>query len=271
MALWCAATWTIPAPSRGLEIPLDSRGTYLHVCTDPALAAVPVLLADLGIQPGDVVLLENVGGFDNGPGTDTPRTTIAVFSGSATLLTGSAHPRVPDAIDAGVDFITANTYFCGGQSTDIPEDLRADSTVVVVPAGATHLFASGHDQLYYDNTDPNGDYALGITKIGATGVTATAGPAATGFAVLPGWPNPFRSRATIGYTVPGAAVVSLRIFDAAGRHVRTLEHSISRTEGKFAATWDGCSQFGDAAPAGVYFCVLESGATRVAGRVVLVR
>jgi hypothetical protein len=31
------------------------------------------------------------------------------------------------------------------------------------------------------------------------------------------------------------------------------------------------SQLGDAAPAGVYFCVLQSGDTRVAGRVVLIR
>jgi hypothetical protein len=230
-----------------------------------------VVLADLGIQPGDEILLENLGGFDNGPGTDIPRITIAVFSSSATLLAGSAHPRVPDAIEAGIDFTTASTYYCGGELTDVAQDFRVDSTLVVVPAGATHLFASGHDQYYVDNTDPNGDYALGVTRTRATGVSHTAESAAARLAVLPIRPNPSRGPAAIGYTIPAATIVSLRIFDAAGRHVRTLEDSVSRGKGTFTATWDGRRQLGDPAPAGVYFCVLDSGDTRVAGRVVLIR
>jgi hypothetical protein len=258
-------------PGQCTDIPLDPRRSYLHVCSDPAPDAVPVVLADLDIEPGDVILLEGLGGFDNGPGTDAPRITIAVFSGSPTLLPGSAHPRVPDAIDAGIVFATASTSLCGGQPTDIPEDFRCDSTIVVVPVGATHLFVCGHDSYYVDNSDPNGDYALGITKLGTTGITPSVGSAPTSFAVLPGRPNPFRSVAMTGYTIPRAAVVSLRVVDAAGRHVRTLEESISRSAGTFTATWDGRSQRGNPAPAGLYFLVLESGNTRVSGRMMLLR
>jgi hypothetical protein len=260
-----------PAPGLGTEIPLDPAGTYLHVCNDPALDAVPIVLGNLGIQPGDVVLLEDLGGFDNGPGGDAPRITIGVLSASATLLPGSALARVPDAIEVGSDFITALTYYCGGQPSDISQDFRIDSTTVVVPPSATHLFVCGHDQLYYDNSDPNGDYAVRITKIGATGITPSETLTAHDLALLPGRPNPFRSQVAIGYTLPRAAPVSVRILDPAGRHVRTLESSASKDAGRFTSTWDGRNEEAKMVAAGVYLCVLECGSTRLSRRVVLVR
>jgi hypothetical protein len=72
---------------------------------------------------------------------------------------------VPDAIDAGDDFVSANTFF-GSQPTDIPEDFMfVDSVVVAVPPGATHLFVAPHDSLYNDNSDPDQDFAVKITKL----------------------------------------------------------------------------------------------------------
>lgn len=272
----CAAILSVvlgiaPARSLGTEVPLNPASTYLHVCSDPALDAVPIVLGNLGIQPGDVILLEDLGGFDNGPGGDAPRITIGVLSATATLLPGTALARVPDAIEAGSDFITALTYYCGGQLTDIPQDFRIDSTMVVVPPSATHLFVCGHDQLYYDNSDPNGDYAVRITNIGATAVTPSATSTAHDLALLPGRPNPFRALVAIGYTLPRAAPVSVRILDPAGRHVRTLENSPLRVAGTFTSTWDGRNEEAQMVAAGVYLCVLESGSTRLSRRVVLVR
>jgi hypothetical protein len=87
-----------------------------------------------------------------------------VFSASSVLLSDTERYRVQDAVDAGDDFVTSTAWRCG-EPTDIPEDFKVDSTVVQVPPGATHLFVSGHDQLYYDNSDPDGDYAIRITKV----------------------------------------------------------------------------------------------------------
>ncbi len=259
-----------PTTSRGVDIPLDPKNTYFHVCMDPAAGnAVPVVLANLGIQPGEVILLENLGGWDNGPGTDIPRNTIVVFSGSATLLPGSAHPRVPDAIEAGIDFHSSNTFNCN-DSTNIAQDFHVAPTLIVVPTGATHLFASGHDQFFSDNSDPNGDYALRITDMGATGVELP-GSSTGALVLLASAPNPFRSSTSISYKIPDGGVVSLRVVDAAGRQVRMLEDSVSRQAGSFTTMWDGRSQEGTAAPAGVYFCVLESGDMREARRLVLLR
>ena len=40
--------------------------------------------------------------------------------------------------------------------------------------------------------------------------------------VEPAYPNPFRHRATLTYTLPRAAKVRLDVFDVLGRRVRTL-------------------------------------------------
>jgi hypothetical protein len=130
---------------------------------------VPIVLADLGIVPGESLLLEVLGDWDNGPGGDTFISTVAVFSGSATLLGPSLLNRVQDAIAAGTPTFTANTFFCN-EPTDIPEDFRVatsipnTSVVVEVPAGATHLFVCASDHHFSDNSDPDGDYAIRITK-----------------------------------------------------------------------------------------------------------
>jgi hypothetical protein len=72
------------------------------------------------------------------------------------------------AIAAGNPNTTPPTYLCGGEPTDIPEDFSVPSgtpLVLVVPPGATHLFTSTADILFYDNEDPDGDYKLRITTL----------------------------------------------------------------------------------------------------------
>lgn len=152
------------------DISLNPKATYLHVCSDAALNAPALVLADLAIVPGEVLLLEILGDWDNGPGGDTFISTCAVFSASDVLLDGSQLHRVPDAIAAGDPVTTSNTYYCN-EPTDIPEDFRVASSapntsvVVQVPPDATHLFVSACDQLFQDNSDPDGDYMIRITKL----------------------------------------------------------------------------------------------------------
>ena len=68
-----------------------------------------------------------------------------------------------------IPLTTANTYFCN-EPTDIPEDFRVasaapnTSVVVQIPLGATHLFIIACDHLFVDNTDPDADYMIRITK-----------------------------------------------------------------------------------------------------------
>jgi hypothetical protein len=83
-------------------------------------------------------------------------------------------------------------------------------------------------------------------------------------------PNPLRERTTITYDLATSGQVSVRIFDLAGRVVRTLEDA-HRTPGSYSLTWDARDDQGHVAPAGVYLYRLEHGRVKQAERVLLVR
>lgn len=168
---------TAPSAAAQLVVPIDPRHTYLRRNADPAPEPAARTLASLGLVPGDIVRMRRLGDHDNGPGGDEFGTMIAVFSSSATLLDASQQARVPGAIDAGCDFATSATWV-GALPTDIAQDfaiaigsgvtaVRHD-VVVIVPAGATHLFVCAHDSQYFDNTDPDRDFAVELTVLGPT-------------------------------------------------------------------------------------------------------
>jgi hypothetical protein len=91
------------------------------------------------------VLARIPGAYDQGPGGDTAIDTIGVFSSSATLLANNILNRIVDAIDAGVDISTPNS-FVGGASTNIAEDFLFTNTLLVsVPTGATYVFLASMD------------------------------------------------------------------------------------------------------------------------------
>jgi cysteine-rich repeat protein len=158
-------------------IPLDPTATYLRTNADPGAAdATPIDLASLGIAPGDRIVLGHVGNYINGQFSfagDAVIATLAVFSGSATLLPASNLDRVQDAIDAEEDHVTFDAS--GGVATDIAEDFVVfDRATLVVPAGATHLFVgpeAAEGGKFGSNTDPNGDYALFIQLACGNGET----------------------------------------------------------------------------------------------------
>ncbi len=83
-------------------------------------------------------------------------------------------------------------------------------------------------------------------------------------------PNPFNPMTTIVFGLREAGHVSLRIFDAAGRLVRTLvdEH---RDAGTYEAIWDGRDGGGRAATSGVYFYKLHAGPYSETKKMVLLR
>ena len=172
----------LAAPSAFAQttLPLESHRTFLRHVDPRAADAVPIELAALGIQPGDVIQITRLGFYRNGAPpvfSDNVSGLMAVFSASATLLPPTAAERVVDAIETGADFISPAT--CpGGVATDIAEDFQvspvfngppASATIVQVPAGATHLFVAAIDCHYGDNDDPNGDFAVRISFVDIDG------------------------------------------------------------------------------------------------------
>lgn len=150
-------------------VSLNSQATYLHTNEATPTPSAPALrLSDYGFSAGDRIRLEVLGDIDNGPGNDTFTFTLGLFSSSNTLLAASQLNRVPGALASdGTPIVTEATFF-GGQTTDIAEDFGFDSpdgTIVTVPAGALYLFLAKSDRLYQDNSDPDGDYGVRLTRV----------------------------------------------------------------------------------------------------------
>jgi hypothetical protein len=71
-------------------------------------------------------------------------------------------------------------------------------------------------------------------------------------------PNPFRGPALLSYALPGESRVSLRVYTADGRLVRTLANTC-QAPGPHQAVWDGRDDLGRVSGHGVYYCRLQAG------------
>jgi chitodextrinase len=87
----------------------------------------------------------------------------------------------------------------------------------------------------------------------------------------PARPNPFSSSIAFAFELPGAGTVSVRVYDTAGRLVRTLADRAALPAGTHALAWDGLSDRGLALPTGIYVVRLETGGEVRAGKLALTR
>jgi endonuclease I len=71
-------------------------------------------------------------------------------------------------------------------------------------------------------------------------------------------PNPFSTRTTLVYDLPRTTHVSLRIYDASGRVVRSLVAGAVQEAGRHVFEWDGRDNTGAATATGLYFSRLEA-------------
>jgi hypothetical protein len=167
---WTLGEEMYARPLYAADIP--PKATFLSTCEDPgAVDAVPLLLSDWGIEPGDVILINGEGRYYRGDIYDDR--LEGVFSTSGELRkelvdlpgdTEEAPPKklvrrtVTGAIDAGKDVWTPRPYSCSDQGTDIAQDFSiTPHTQVVVPPSATHLFLAVLDSRYEDNAPDSED------------------------------------------------------------------------------------------------------------------
>lgn len=83
------------------------------------------------------------------------------------------------------------------------------------------------------------------------------------------YPNPFRARTTIGFSTRTRTDVEVRIFDAAGRLIRTL--AVKSGPGSGSIVWDGADGRGRAVAGGIYFYRIEAGGFVGSKRMILVQ
>jgi len=114
---------------------------------------------------------------------------------------------------------------------------------------------------------PDGPSASAYTRFSLGG----AAVAPTQSRLLGNSPNPVKPWTRISFVLAGGprGAVSLRIYDAGGRLVRSFSQSFS--PGLNQVTWNGADDQGRALPAGVYLSQLNVGAQQFHQKMVLVR
>ena len=112
-------------------------------------------------------------------------------------------------------------------------------------------------------------FALLTVVTNPTGVATGDVTPARASVFAPAMPNPFQGETALRYTVPPATRVVAAVYDASGARVRSLTNAVLSGTGSIA--WDGRTQNGDRAPAGVYFVQLQAGTLRDTKKVVLLK
>jgi hypothetical protein len=135
-----------------------------------------------------------------------------------------------------------------------------DSLEVTWPAGGVQVFtgvAADRHYRFTEGADPTG------AELGAA--------SAAGVRLLPSRPNPFAGATVVAFYLPRAEDVRVRVFDLAGREIRTLFEGRAEA-GRHALDWDGRDARGSATAAGVYFVKLQgSGGADLSQKVVRLR
>lgn len=117
------------------------------------------------------------------------------------------------------------------------------------------FFAAGNAS---DNSATNsGDHIYTTRDTCDRAVTVGAPPTVLAGAVLSAGPNPFGHSTTLRFRLGAPARVALDVLDPQGRLVRRLARG-PLDAGAHALVWDGRSEEGSAAPAGVYFARLSA-------------
>ena len=165
--------------------------------------------------------------------------------------------------NAGFNILRATEL--DGEYTKINEQL--------IPGAGT----STEEQVYtYEDEDLSGGlYFYQLEAVGGNGSTDLFGPievrpTPTTFALTPAYPNPMAQNTEISFQLPREANVSLRIYNMAGREVRSIE-SGSLEAGFYTRSWDGTDSNGRAVGNGVYFYRMDAGSFRATNKLVVLR
>lgn len=106
---------------------------------------------------------------------------------------------------------------------------------------------------------------MAIIDLEPNAVEEPKGELPTAIELFQNYPNPFNPQTTIEFSLTHSAHTRLEVFDVMGKSVITL---IDRNlpAGKHRVHWDAANQ-----PSGIYFCRLQTGATAISRKMILLR
>ncbi len=139
--------------------------------------------------------------------------------------------------------------------------------------GGQMVFISGRPYRYNkDDVRGNVEFILGnfFGEPFDSPVDVASPPAGPAFALGQNVPNPFNPHTTIRFSVPDTRMVTLRVYDVAGRLVTTLAQQ-NYPAGAHTITWNGIDRRGVSVASGVYFYRITAGADTATKKMVLLR
>ncbi len=241
--------------------------------------------------------------MDSGGAADSQSVTITVVSSGPTRPAGpcdadttlfpgtigadvqgamNVYTLEPFDVPAGTQQVDGYLSWSGGPVVDLDLYL-VDPDGNIVSSGATATADPEHAAyilpgpgtyqwkvVSYDN--PNSSLAYTVTSIKCVSVAAGVRPPldAQLFAMPQSQPNPFSRSSVIRFALPEEGPVKLRIYDVAGRLVRTLVDGTLEA-GWHQRVWDGRSDAGERASTGMYFSRLEGRPGVRTGKLILIR
>jgi hypothetical protein len=172
--------------------------------------------------------------------------SVAITSFDAIARNGVVTLRSVFRSDLGVEAV--NVYRSGTEG-----DFRLIETI----------FTGGSTFEYIDRSVRPGEayrYQIGVRDADGEVFSPIANVTLAGVrvALAQNSPNPFNPSTTISFTLPSREHVTVSIYDANGRLVRTLVDE-SRDYGTHDVTWDGRDDAGTTVGSGVYFYRLSAG------------
>ena len=256
-----------PYETTGLEYAFDGAyGRFAAPLTD-SLAVLFTTAAPESLEFPWIVLagftLDDSAGGD-GDGVPAPGETVAL---------------VVDVTNYGRDVATGVELTLSSASPEVAV-LQGEAPLPDIPPGASAGNSAAPFLLFLTGSPADSLISLRIGAGSGSNVrqgamrldipTGRVGPPGTAFALAPCRPNPFSAGTVVSFELPSEGRVAIRVYDVAGRLVRTI------ADGPFGAgrsevVWDGRNSGGEAAACGVYFVRLEFGGRVRTRKTVLLR
>ena len=161
-----------------------------------------------------------------------------------------------------IEWSTASEINCRGYEVQ-----RSSGTGRFTNLGFVKGNGNSSENCVYSFTDKNlppGNYNYRLTQSDFDGTEKILGTKTdifigqTDFTLEQNYPNPFNPSTTITYSIPSHSLVSLEIYDALGRLVKTLLNE-TQEPGRYSVAWNGRNSLNEKAGSGIYFCRMKAG------------
>lgn len=104
----------------------------------------------------------------------------------------------------------------------------------------------------------------------STGIEEPQPAISSGYELHQNYPNPFNPNTTISFDLPVSEIVQLNIYNNLGQKIRMLTNN-QFTVGTHQVQWDGLDEFGQEAPAGVYYYQIQAGNFQATNKMLLIK